>query len=146
MYACCYEYIMNEIVRTYHEADKVVQFVRSFAQNSRPPSRFTPRKRKATPSRGVTPPRWSSRSRSSSVSSTTTSSSFSTRDDERVLNDMLEEAIDRREAIAVKFFKQLDGSMTEHTLPNMLQDFFCYYGAHKHGWKQNVLDDFAGSR
>ena len=59
-----------------------------------------------------------------------------------MLQDMLDRAMDKREDIAVHFFQKLNASMAQGTLPNMIEDLFCYYSAHKRGWKQDMRRDF----
>ena len=125
---------MNDLVQAYNEADQVVKFVRSFLDQ---PNLSTSHKRKAGFSRDNTPKRSCSRSRSNS-----SCSSISTHEREDVLKDMLDRAMDKREDIAVHFFQKLNSSMAQGTLPNMIEDLFCYYRAHKRGWKQDMQRDF----
>lgn len=125
---------MNDLVQAYNEADQIVEFVQSFLEQTSP---ATSHKRKAGFSRDNTPKRSCSRSRSNS-----SYSSISTREREDVLQDMLDRAMDKREDIAVHFFQKLNASMAQGTLPNMIEDLFCYYNVHKRGWKKDMRRDF----
>lgn len=129
---------MNDLAQAYREADRVVEFVGSFLDQT---TSSTPYKRKAGYSKQNTTKR--SRSRSRSRSSCSSVSTILTQDREEVLQDMLDRAMDKREDIAVQFFQRLNASMTQDTLPNMIEDLFSYYSAHKRGWKQDMRRDFS---
>ena len=129
---------MEEIVSAYHEADKVVQFVKTFIDKTK-----QPHKRKAPWRNDFSPKKAHSRSRSRSCSSSSSGSSVSTQDIDGLLQDMLDDAIDKREEIAVHFFKKLHSSMPKGSLPNMIKDLCCFYDTRKQGWASRMKADFS---
>ena len=130
---------MEEIICSYHEADKVVQFVKTFLHKT-----SHTHKRKASWKHDFSPNKIHSRSRSRSCSSSYSGSSSSvlTQNTDSLLQDMLDDAIDKREEIAVQFFKKLHSSMPKGSLPNMIKDLCCFYDTRKQGWASRMKADF----
>lgn len=137
---------MNDLVYEYKEWDNIVRFVSRYKSHERvrhvrdrSPSTYHKRKRSSSRSRSFT------RSISRSVSRSESSESADTRKSVNhidVLPDMLDDALLKREKIAVNFFKCLSKSMPFHVLPDMLEDLFFYYGSNNYDWKKRLEHDF----
>ena len=56
---------------------------------------------------------------------------------------MLDDALLKREKIAVEFFKCLSKSMPFYVLPDMIEDLIYYYGSNNNDWKKRLAHDFA---
>ena len=136
---------MNDLAHEYKEWDNIVKFVSRYKSHKRPcrtrdrsPSTYHKRKRSSSRSR--------SRSFTRSISRSESSESTNTRksvDNKDVVPNMLDDALLKREQIAVDFFKCLSKSMPFYILPDMIEDLIYYYGSKHNDWKQRLDHDFA---